>query len=60
MPGPSIPDAEPASVPNAPTATALAFIFAAATSRPPSIVANVLAASLPDTSSSASSSWRVV
>ena len=55
-----MPDGLPAFVPYAPSSAALAFIFATAASVPPSMRASVLAASLPDTSSRPSSSWRAV
>ncbi|COZ45359.1 Uncharacterised protein [Mycobacterium tuberculosis] len=59
-PGPSRPDGVVAWVDVAPRVAALAFILATVTSWPPSMCANVLAASLPDTSNRPSSSWRAV
>ncbi len=59
-PGPSRPEGEEALVFRAPTAAALRFIAATAAGCPPSMSASMLAASLPDTMSNASSSWRVV
>lgn len=58
--GPSRPDGVDACVLVAPSAAALAFILATVASGPPSMCASVLAASLPDTSSRASSSWCAV
>ena len=60
QPGPSSPDGDDALVLRAPTLAALRFIAATATCWPPSMSASMFAASLPDTISSASSSWRVV
>lgn len=59
-PGPSRPDGVAAWVLVAPREAALAFILATVTSGPPSMWANVLAASLPETSSRPSRSWRAV
>ena len=59
-PGPSSPDGEVAWVSKAPIAAAFAFILSTAMSYPPIMSARALAASLPDTSRVASSSWRAV
>ncbi|OFJ55152.1 hypothetical protein BEL07_02940 [Mycolicibacterium grossiae] len=60
QPGPSSPDGDAARVLRAPRAAALRFIAATATRWPPSMSASIVAASLPDTISSADSSCRTV
>ncbi|SIA48641.1 Uncharacterised protein [Mycobacteroides abscessus subsp. abscessus] len=60
MPGASRPDGESVCVEVAPKAAALAFILSTVACRPPSRWARVLAASLPDSNSAASSSSRAV
>jgi len=60
IPGASSPDGVTTLVPRAPSCAALPFILATAASVPPSMRARVLAASLPEASSVASSSWRAL